>query len=1150
MDAAVVGEEKKYKVGGRRGFIALVVTMFQGAFNDNAYCLIITLFLLNRIYIDPVTGAADPQVASIIIALGLILLAIPFLLFPGLAGALADRYSKRQITIWTKWWEVGVMILGLFAFRMESPYLMGALYFLMCMQSAFFSPAKYGILPEIFPESSLSWGNGIVQMATFVAIIAGTGIAGLLFALELSVTTMSFVLIGLSLLGLVSSYFVSPVAAAAPGTKVPVNPYAGLGRYFKVFWTDKLLYFTILGGVFFWFMGAIIKANILAHGEVTMGLSEIKVSALAAALALGIGLGSIAAGILSRRKIELGLVPVGVIGMFVFFGLLGFPGVGFGLTLGLLLGAGAAGGFFDLPLAATLQHRSPDDMKGGMIAAFNIVTMLGVLAAGVIYLLMTSVLGLSTYQVFFILALASLLVGVYLCLRLPLFMVRTVLWILGNTLYRVKAMGRENVPEREGALLVANHTSFVDALILAAAIDRPLRFIMSKEIYEVGWIRPLAKLMHAIPVSPMAKPKELLTSLHAATEAIKNGELVCIFAEGQITRTGQLLPFLRGFERIMKGTDASIIPVHLDRLWGSIFSYSDGKFFMKLPRRIPYPVTVSFGPPLPGNSTSGQVRKAIQTLGTETYLKRDLMHPLLHRGFVRYARRHPLRTSVADATVPGLANWKALVGSIAMARKFREVLGDEPMVGVLVPPTVGGAITNIALTLMGKTVVNLNYTASNDALASAARQCGITQVITARAFLAKVDLEVPGESIYLENIKKSMSSGDRLVSMAWAALAPVRLLERSLGGPRKRSQDDLATVIFSSGSEGEPKGVMLSHFNISSNIEGAVQIFPHDHRDSFMGILPFFHSFGYMATLWLPLITDFGVVFHPNPLEAKVIGQLIYKHKVTFLIAAPTFLQGFIRRCVPEEMSSLKYVITGAEKLPKRIRETFKSKFGIEPLEGYGTTECAPGVSFNIPDFRAPGFYQVGTKHGTVGHPIPGISLKVTDPDTEEELPLGEAGLLHVKGPNIMQGYLGQPERTAKVLKDGWYCTGDIAFIDEDGFITITDRLSRFSKIAGEMVPHTTLEETLHTLLGLTEQSMAVTGVPDLTKGERLVVLHTMTNGEVEELVEKMSTSDLPNLWRPRINSFYRIDAIPVLGTGKLDLKRVKSLAKELDVGE
>jgi acyl-[acyl-carrier-protein]-phospholipid O-acyltransferase/long-chain-fatty-acid--[acyl-carrier-protein] ligase len=365
-----------------------------------------------------------------------------------------------------------------------------------------------------------------------------------------------------------------------------------------------------------------------------------------------------------------------------------------------------------------------------------------------------------------------------------------------------------------------------------------------------------------------------------------------------------------------------------------------------------------------------------------------------------------------------------------------------------------------------------------------------------------------------------------------------------------RKADDVATVIFSSGSEGDPKGVVLTHGNIMSNIDAALQVFPHSRTDCMMGMLPFFHSFGFMGTLWLPIVAGFSVVFHPNPLEPRVIGALIYKYKATFFVATSTFLQPFIRRCSPEELSSLVYVICGAEKLSPRVRDAFAEKFGVEPLEGFGTTECAPAVALNVPNFRSPGFFQTGTKRGTIGHPLPGVSVRIVSPDTGELMPENTAGLLHVKGPNIMVEYLGMPEKTAQVLHDGWYNTGDMAMVDEDGFVTITGRLSRFSKLGGEMVPHQTVEEELHKLIDLTDLSMAVTGVPDEQKGERLVVLHTLTDDQYDELMSKLDQSNIPNLWRPRPNAFIKVDAIPVLGTGKLDLKKVQEMAKSLYLGE
>ena len=361
--------------------------------------------------------------------------------------------------------------------------------------------------------------------------------------------------------------------------------------------------------------------------------------------------------------------------------------------------------------------------------------------------------------------------------------------------------------------------------------------------------------------------------------------------------------------------------------------------------------------------------------------------------------------------------------------------------------------------------------------------------------------------------------------------------------------DSLATVIFSSGSTGEPKGVMLSHYNIGANIEQMDQVFDLNRHDRFLGILPFFHSFGFTGTLWLPATLGVGVVFHPNPLDAKTIGPLVKHHAVTYLLATPTFLQIYLRGCAPEDFGSLRLVMTAAEKLPDRLATAFEAHFGIRPMEGYGCTECAPTVAVNAPDFRAAGFHQVGVKRGSIGHPLPGVCVRVVDtenPWNGNPLPLGQSGLLLARGPNVMRGYLGKPEKTAEVLHDGWYCTGDVAALDEDGFLQITDRLHRFSKIGGEMVPHIKIEEKLHELAEVTEQTFVVAGVPDEKKGERLVVLHKLPDEKLAPCLEKLAQSDLPNLWKPRADQFFRVEQFPLLGTGKLDLRKAKELAAQL----
>lgn len=1124
------------------GFWALVVTQAQGAFSDNLYRWIIVYWMLAQV-------PDDAGAKMTVIAIGVMVFAVAYLICPGIAGALADRYSKRTVIIATKISEVTVMSFSFVAFSMDTPWVFWCVWFFMSLQSAFFGPAKLGILPEIFPETRLSWANGVMQLTLFVSMVSGTMLAAEFIHEDLNPSTMSTILVSISVMGFIISWFVPKVPAAAPNSTIPLNPWGGVGRHFGQFAANRVLMLTLIGGSFFWFIGAMAQQNAVAYSDIVWGDERFS-SFLQAGMMIGIGVGSFAAGYLSRRKIELGLTPLGLVGMAFFALLLSLDWQSPWAFCGLIGAFSFFGGLYEVPIDATLEHRSPKKERGGLIATWNILTCVGILLAGAVFMVMGQA-GFNPSHVFLATSGFSVLMIIYMVIRHPLYILRSGLWLLTSTVYRLRVIGRRNIPERGPALLVANHSSFFDALVLLASLDREVRFVISQEIYEVPWIRFVAGFTGAIPVSAVGGPSKLAQSFHRATEALKNGEVVCIFAEGQVTRTGHILPFRKSLERITKGIDVPLVPVHIDRLWGTVINYTGHQFKWKLPNRIPYPILVNYGKVLPSSTPSWAVRTAVQELGTVADERLNRYDVLLHRTFVRAARRHPLRIAAADERSGPLKYAMTLIGAVVLARKLRPILGDEKMVGLLMPPSVGGAVVNIALLLMGKVPVNLNYTASNEIIANCAKQCDIKHTLTAKLFLQKLpSLEPPGEAVYLDDLRESVTKKDRIQSALIAFLTPVSILERMCGTKGKPSTDDLCTIIFSSGSSGDPKGIMLSHRNVASNIESVMQVFPHRNDDCIMGILPFFHSFGFTGTLWLPLSRGFTCVYHPTPLEAKNIGELVHKYKARFLIATPTFLQGYIRRVLPEQFESLVYVITGAEKLPDRIRKAFKSKFGVEPLEGYGCTECAPVVSVNIPDFRAPGYYRVGTKHGTIGHPLPGLSIRICDPDTGTPLTNGAAGLLQVKGPNVMQGYLGMEEKTREVLKDGWYDTGDIARIDDDGFITITDRLSRFSKIAGEMIPHARVEEVLHSLLNLTDQALAVAGVPDESKGERLVVLHTLDDDQLDELAVQMENCGLPNLWKPKASAFYRIDELPLLGTGKLDLQAIKKTARAFDVGE
>jgi acyl-[acyl-carrier-protein]-phospholipid O-acyltransferase/long-chain-fatty-acid--[acyl-carrier-protein] ligase len=482
------------------------------------------------------------------------------------------------------------------------------------------------------------------------------------------------------------------------------------------------------------------------------------------------------------------------------------------------------------------------------------------------------------------------------------------------------------------------------------------------------------------------------------------------------------------------------------------------------------------------------------------------------------------------------------MAALMLARRLRGVVkgGDNPlMVGVCLPPTVGGALVNLALTLEGIVPVNLNYTASAEGLRSALAQCRISTVITARPFLEKLPglPDFPGV-LYIEDLLADLTGMEKARAFLIARLLPLRFWARPAGF----NADRLATVIFSSGSTGEPKGVMLSHHNILSNLEALRIVFRATRRDNICSALPFFHSLGFTGTLWLPLLSGFAAVYHTNPLDGEVIARTVREHRSTLLIATPTFLLAYLRRAKREDFATLRLVVTGAEKLKSKLADSFEEKFGIRPLEGYGATELSPVISLSLPDVEINGIRQIGSRDGSVGLPVPGVVVKIVDPESFAPLPEGTSGLILIKGPNIMLGYLGKPEKSAEVLRDGWYVSGDIGHLDGGGFLHITDRLARFSKIAGEMIPHGAIEDALHAALGQVGV-LAVTSIPDDKRGEKLVIVHTPTAGDAATLHQLLAASDLPNLWKPGRDCFVVIESLPLLGTGKLDLQGLRTAA-------
>jgi acyl-[acyl-carrier-protein]-phospholipid O-acyltransferase/long-chain-fatty-acid--[acyl-carrier-protein] ligase len=520
----------------------------------------------------------------------------------------------------------------------------------------------------------------------------------------------------------------------------------------------------------------------------------------------------------------------------------------------------------------------------------------------------------------------------------------------------------------------------------------------------------------------------------------------------------------------------------------------------------------------------------------------------LPRAFLDTARRNWSKTAMADSTGVSLTFGSSLIRSLALGRALARELGPEPYVGLMVPPSVPAAITNIALLMLGKIPINLNYSASQVVIDAAADQAGFKHVVTSRKVIEKVHLTPKGTLIYLEDMPAKVGQLDKVWAAAVARLVPQALLASFLPGLKDEKLDATATVMFTSGSTGEPKGVVLSHGNVLQNVH---QMRQHLELDPLpvvgLGILPFFHSFGYTVNIWTILLLGKKAVYHTNPLEAKIVGDLAEQHKVTLLAASPTFARHLVQR-KPEQYATIYHLLLGAEKLQPRTADELREKLKIEPLEGYGTTEMSPVAAVNVPfEVTLPDGRKVaGNRPGTVGRLLPGTSVKTIDPETSAELTRGTEGMILIKGPQVMLGYLNRPDATSKVLQDGWYNTGDLGYVDPDGFLKITGRLSRFSKIAGEMVPHLGVESAIMEAAGVDDMALAVTSVPDDKRQERLVVIHAKLPIEPAEICKKLIAAGLPKLWVPAAEDFIQVEAVPRLGPGgKVDLRRLKEIALE-----
>lgn len=1105
-----------------------------GAFNDNLVRQVFTFAVL--------AGAVDEASGSTQIALLGLCFMLPFLAAAPLAGALADRWPRHWLLRGIRAAELLLIPLAALALWSGELALLMATIAGLGLQSALFAPIKYAVVPDLAGTDHLEQANGRLSAATQVAMLLGMCAAALVDADLLRGTVFAawppaamLLLVGVlfASLGTLTAWRIPRLPAIDP--QRAIRPFAWREQV-TILRSERGLLIPALGLSAFWVLAAVINITMQAVARHQFG-SDASGNAL---LAAGLGI-AMACGSLLTPRLSAPAYPAAL------------PLISATTTAGCLLGAGlaalgtSAAAFFGwlftaafcaswwpVSCNALLHRRAPADRRGAVFAATAFLSNMGlILGFGLMALASRYVPAGLIVQGFALVVLVGL---VPLLVRFRLQLAAWPLVVLIRTLaFRLRVQGLQHIPAQGGAVLVGNHLSFADALILCAISPRRIRFVAHAQYVRmplVGWIMRLAG---SIPIDVAAGRRGLLASIQRATALAAEGELVGIFPEGSLSRSACIGAFGRGCERIARGAQVPIIPFCLDGLHGSIFARSPRRHGPQVRR----PVALACARAEPWDRTAGALREVV--VGLQYHLRQqaaDADQWSLGRAALRLARRQPRTLAVADRA--GSLNRAACACAALALRPLLGLEQDEERVGVLLPPGRAAAVVQLSIALSGRCAVNLNHTVGRDRLVDMIQRAGVRRVISATPYLERIDLStdaLPVPCLLAEQLLPAIGLLAKLRAWWTFRLVPLRLIDGSCPAAP-------ACLLFSSGSTGTPTGVLLSHAQIRANIQAATEhLGLTQHAERVCSALPYFHSFGLSIGCWLGLTQPVGLVLHPDPADGAGLGRLIAEQQATFMVSTPTFFRGNLRRMQPAQVSSLRFCVVGAERCPQDLIDQAREDYAIELLEGYGATELGPVVACNQPSGLDP--HRRCCKAGSVGRCLPGVAPeRVPAPEFTD----GAARLL-IRSPARMSAYLDDPERTAAALQDGAYNTGDIVSIDAEGFLRLRGRAARFAKIGGEMVPLDHIEETLAEGLALDRaagEDLAVCAVPDERRGERLMVL--LTRAPERAAIEAASQA-LPPVFRPRVADCYQVANLPLLGSGKRDFAALRVLATTYSAG-
>ena len=1117
-----------------RRFAPLFWTQFFSAFSDN--------FLKNALVFLILFHIAGPDAEALITLAAAVFIA-PYFFLSALGGELADRYDKAVVARRLKFSEIGIAFIAVAGFGLHSVVLLFIALFLFGVIAALFGPIKYGILPDHLARSELPAGNALVEGATFISILLGTIVGGIAAKDGGDPAHFAFLMIVFSLLCWGASLFIPRTGQGAPDLKVQKNVLVSTIGLLNFLREDPRMWWGALVTSWFWLVGAVslslmppLVKNVLGGNEevVTTCLAIFSIS-----IAIGSGLAAwLAAGRIILLPTVIGAVLLGASAIDLGASTLGAPPIpglggyfaaftsGRGIRLALdLAGLAIAGGLFIVPTFAAVQAWAGVDRRARVVAAVNVLNA-AFMAGSTVIVAMLETAGMTTSQLFLLLGVASLAVAVAVGRTMPASALSDALSIIYRALFRMEVKGIDNLVKAGSNRIIAlNHVSFLDAGLALSLLDNKPMFAIDVGIAKLWWVRPFVMLTNAMQLDPL-KPM----AVRSLIEAVKAGNPLIIFPEGRITVTGSLMKVYDGAALVADKANAEVVPVRIEGLEQTPFSRLKRgqvrrRWFPKVTVTILEPVKLTVDPELKGRKRRLAAGAALYGIMSDLVFRTTSTDRTIVEAVVQAAQTHGRRRVAIEDPVSGTLSYKRLlVGAAILGAKLMPMAREGRAIGIMLPNANGAVVTILGLMTAGRVPAMINFTSGAANILSACRAAQIDTILSSRAFIEKARLsnlvaaiEKAVRIIYLEDIRAGITLADKVRGLINADKPLV-----------VRKPDDWAAILFTSGSEGVPKGVVLSHRNMLANAAQAAARIDFGREDKVFNVLPVFHSFGLTVGVMLPLVFGVRVYLYPSPLHYRTVAELIYAVDATIMFGTDTFLAGYARVAHPYDFRSLRYILAGAEPVKETTRRTYMEKFGLRILEGYGVTETAPALALNTPMFN---------KFGTVGRILPGMEARLEKVEGVEE-----GGRLYVRGPNVMLGYLkaddpGMLERPV----EGWHDTGDIVTIDEQGFLTIKGRARRFAKVGGEMISLAAVEALASELWP--NALSAVVAVPDPRRGERLILITQQKGATRTDFQGFAKAKHASDLMIP--SEVWVLDKLPVLATGKADMLAVGRLVEE-----